>query len=49
MGDDAYNKIQTNSVSSILNPPKKKSSTSGFNRDEMTDEELIAFIEEFDK
>jgi hypothetical protein len=49
MGDDAYNKIQTNSVSSILNPPKKKSSTSGFNRDEMTEEELLAFLEEFDK
>jgi hypothetical protein len=49
MGDDAFNKIKNNEVGSIINPPKKKSSTSGFNRDEMTEEELLAFLEEFDK
>ena len=46
MGDDAYNKIQTNSVSSILNPPKKKSSTGDKSVDDMTPEELRAFIAE---
>ena len=46
MGDDAYNRIQTNSVSSILNPPKKKSSTGDKSVDDMTVEELQAFVAE---
>jgi hypothetical protein len=45
MGDDAFNKIKNNEVGSILNPPSKKSSQDK-SVDDMTPEELIAFIAE---
>jgi hypothetical protein len=45
MGDDAFNKIKNNEVGSIINPPSKKSSQDK-SVDDMTPEELTAFIAE---
>ena len=45
MGDDAFAKIKNNEVGSILNPPSKKSSQDK-SVDDMTPEELRAFIAE---